>query len=70
MVLHVPFSPPETAPITGHFCGRVLRESTDPANAAIVIWKFWVALSPVEDRLTGRFERADGVRKRMPRSRV
>lgn len=39
------------APALPGICGRVLRESTDRENAAIVIWKFWVALSPVGDRL-------------------
>lgn len=48
MVLNVPFSP-----VTGHFCGRVLRESTGRGIPAIVIWKFWVELAPVGDRLTG-----------------
>lgn len=50
MALNVLFSPHT---VTGHFCGRVLRESTGRGSAAIVIWKFWVALSPVGDRLTG-----------------
>lgn len=40
-------------PVPGHFCGRVLRESTGRGSVAIVIWKFWVALSPVGDRRTG-----------------
>ena len=39
--------------VTGHFCGRVLQESAGRGNAEIVIWKFWVALAPVGDRLSG-----------------
>lgn len=49
MVLHVPFSPP----VTGHLCGRVLRESVSRGKTAIVTWKFWLALAPVGDRPTG-----------------
>lgn len=48
-MLCVPFSPPRHRA----FCGPVLRESTDWGNPAIVIWKSWVALSPVGDRLAG-----------------
>lgn len=48
-VLNVPFIPP----VTGHFYGRVLRESAGRGKTAIVIWKSWLALAPVGDRLTG-----------------
>ena len=63
MVLNVPFSPRNRPRVTGHFCGRVLGESTDRGNPAIVIWKFWVALAPVGDRLT-RYQ--DAVKKPLP----
>ncbi|MET3922187.1 hypothetical protein ABIB26_003144 [Arthrobacter sp. UYEF20] len=58
MVLNAPFIPP----ITGHFLGRVLWESAGRGNTAIAVRKFWLALTPLEDRLAGQSQRA-GVRE-------
>ncbi len=41
-------------PVTGHFLGRVLRESSGRGNSAMEIQQIVSGLAPVGDRLTGR----------------